>query len=233
MKRQILDAIQTARSAKSPVALITVLDSGYQEMVRADDSSAVGGIGDEVVEAARRALRDDRCTTIETPKGVAFVHVFNPPLRMIIIGAVHIGQVLAPMAALAGYEVTIVDPRRAFATSERFPDTVLLTQWPDEALKDLALDSRTAVLTVTHDPKLDDAALGVALRSEVFYIGSLGSKKTHAARIERLSEAGFGESELARIRAPVGLAIGSKSPAEIAISIMAEVTQVLRKGAAA
>jgi len=156
------------------------------------------------------------------------LHVFNPPLRMILIGAVHISQPLARMAALAGYEVVVVDPRRAFASAARFPGVEVRIDWPDEALEDLAPNLRTAVVTLTHDPKLDDPALHVALRSDAFYIGSLGSKKTHRTRVERLTEAGFDEKTIGRILGPVGLSIGATSPAEIAVAILAQITDVLR-----
>jgi xanthine dehydrogenase accessory factor len=157
-----------------------------------------------------------------------FVNVWNPPLRMIVIGAVHIAQPLVRAAALAGFDVFIVDPRHAFAADARFPGVRISTQWPDEALAALAPDARCAIVALTHDPKLDDPALTIALRSEAFYIGALGSRKTHAKRVERLREHGFSSEGIARIRGPVGLAIGAQTPAEIAISILAEVIQKLR-----
>jgi xanthine dehydrogenase accessory factor len=160
-----------------------------------------------------------------------FLHVQNPPLRLIIVGAVHIAQALAPMAALAGYSVSIIDPRRAFATDARFPDVTLIGEWPDEVMATMTLDRRTAVVTLTHDPKLDDPALQTALKSDVFYVGALGSKRTHAARVGRLRAAGLGEADCARIHGPVGLDIGALSPAEIAVSILAQITQVLRRSA--
>ena len=157
-----------------------------------------------------------------------FLNPFNPPLRLILVGAVHIAQPLAEIAALTGYDVTVVDPRTSFASPERFPGMKLMTDWPDEAMTALAPDARTAIVTLTHDPKLDDPALQAALKSPAFYVGALGSKKTHAARIARLTEAGFAERDIARIHGPVGLSIGAKSPAEIATSIMAEITETLR-----
>ena len=147
---------------------------------------------------------------------------------MIVVGAVHIAQPLSAMAALAGYDVTLVDPRESFAAAERFPGVALNPEWPDTALDSLGLDHRCAVVTLTHDPKLDDPALQVALKSDAFFIGCLGSKKTHASRLRRLKKAGFTEADLARVHGPVGLPIGSRSPAEIAISILAQVTQTLR-----
>jgi xanthine dehydrogenase accessory factor len=152
-----------------------------------------------------------------------------PPVRAVLVGAVHISQALAPMASGLDLDVTIVDPRTAFATPERFPDVPVLAEWPDAALPRLGLDRYTALLALTHDPKIDDPALVAALRAECFYIGALGSKKTHARRVERLTEAGFGEADIARIHAPIGLDIGAVSPAEIAVSILAEMVATLRK----
>ncbi len=160
-----------------------------------------------------------------------FLGVHNPPLRMAIVGAVHIAQALAPMARLAGYDVVVVDPRDAFGSAARFPQTRLLEDWPDEALVAYGLDTRTAVVTLTHDPKLDDPAIEAALRAPVFYLGCLGSTRTHAKRVARLTEAGFGEADIARIHAPVGADIGAKSPAEIAVSILAQITERLRRPA--
>ncbi len=230
MKRAHLDALLDAKESKIPVALATRLEDGAQALIYADRTDGDASLAATVAEAAREALRHDRSTSVDTGAGPVFVQAFNPPLRLVLVGAVHISQSLAPMAGLAGYQVTVVDPRRAFATETRFPGLEVTTEWPDEALTRLGPDRRTAVVTLTHDPKLDDPALTVALRSEAFYIGSLGSNKTHRARLERLDTAGFAESECARIHGPVGLSIGAKSPAEIAVSIMAEITQVLHKG---
>jgi xanthine dehydrogenase accessory factor len=169
------------------------------------------------------------CSGFE-PDGKTFVIVHNPPLRMAVIGAVHIAQPLMQMARLAGYDATLIDPRDAFGAQARFPGETIVNDWPDEALQAFGLDARTAVITLTHDPKLDDPAIRLALRSEVFYLGCLGSTRTHAKRVARLVEAGFTEAEIARIQAPIGLAIGAKSPAEIAISILAQVTERLRTG---
>ena len=165
---------------------------------------------------------------VDSHVGRAFIQIFNPALRLIVIGAVHIAQALAPMASLAGYHVTVVDPRRAFATDSRFPDVAMNGDWPDEAMTELAPDRRTAVVALTHDPKLDDPALDVALRSEAFYIAALGSRRTHAGRLERLQALGHEPATLARIHGPAGLDIGAVSPAEIAISVMAEMTRALR-----
>lgn len=225
MRKKIIEQLLRDRAGKRAVALLTNLATGSEQLLYASDDAQT-----ELAQHARSALREDKARTVETPEGEVFINVFNPPLRLLIAGAVHIAQPLARMAALAGYDVTIIDPRRAFATEERFPGVTLLTEWPDAGVAELKPDARTAIVTLTHDPKLDDAALGVALNSESFYIGCLGSKKTHAARLERLALAGFDDAQLARIHGPVGLAIGAKSPAEIAISILAQLTSKLRGG---
>ncbi|MDW4496757.1 XdhC family protein [Sulfitobacter sp. D35] len=160
-----------------------------------------------------------------------FVAIHNPPLRLAIVGAVHIAQALVPMARIAGYDPVVIDPRGAFGSEARFPGETILPDWPDEALEAVGVDSRTAVVLLTHDPKLDDPALEIALRSGCFYIGALGSTRTHAKRVERLTAAGFSEAEIGRIHGPIGLDIGAASPQEIAVSILAEMTRVLRRGA--
>ena len=225
MKRAILEALQAARADKRPVALVTNLETGRQALLDGDRVTGDLTLGGPVLERVRKAVHDDRSATL--PETSLFAHVFNPPLRMIVVGAVHIAQSLVPMAALAGYDVTVVDPRRAWATDARFPDVTMTTEWPDDALRGLAPDRRTAVIVLTHDPKLDDPALRVTLASPAFYVGALGSTKTHAKRLARLRELGLSEDELARIHGPIGLAIGAKSPAEIAISILAQMTQSL------
>ena len=224
MKREILDAVQAARADKRPVALVTNLDSGRQGLLDGDEVTGELTLGGVVLERVKGAIAADRSGTIENTS--LFVQVFNPPLRMIVVGAVHITQALVPMAALAGYEVTVVDPRQAWASDARFPDVTPMTDWPDEALDALAPDHRTAVVTLTHDPKLDDPALAAALRSPAFYVGALGSTRTHAKRLDRLRELGLDDAQLARIHGPIGLAIGAKSPAEIALAILAQATQV-------
>jgi xanthine dehydrogenase accessory factor len=181
--------------------------------------------GDEAAVDAR--FRADRSGIEEDGR---FIAVHNPPLRLIVVGAVHIAQALMQMARICGYDCTVIDPRSAFGSAARFPGERILEDWPDEALEALAPDARTAIVTLTHDSKLDDPAIRVALRSEVFYLGCLGSSRTHAKRVERLVAAGFSEAEIARIHAPVGLDIGAKSPAEIAVSVMAQITARLRKG---
>lgn len=229
MKNDLLQRLVTARAEKRPVALVTDLSSGLQTLVH--DGADHGGFGldDDAKAEVRRFLREDRSGIVEVGDSQLFIHSFNPPLRIIVVGAVHIAQALAPIASLAGYDVVVVDPRRAFATDDRFPGITMNGEWPDDALKELNIDSRTAVVTLTHDPKLDDPALHVALRSEAFYVGSLGSRKTHGKRVDRLREDGFTESEIGRIHAPVGLSIGAVSPAEIALSIMAQITHVLHR----
>ena len=227
MTPELLAALRDDITARRPVTVATHLATQAQRRIGPADTA------DPLAEAVATALRSDRPQQVEDDDGVWFVRPYNPPLRMIVVGAVHIAQALAPMAALVGYEVTVVDPRRAFATGERFPGVAVDTDWPDDALRRLSPDRRTAVVTLTHDPKLDDPALEAALASEAFYIGSLGSRRTHAARLERLRASGFDEPALARIHGPIGLAIGARSPAEIAIAVIAEVTTTLRKPAAA
>ncbi len=225
MKRDILDSLQKARAAKRPVALVTNLESGRQALLDGDTVTGELTLGGPVLAQARQAILDNRSATL--PGTDLFVQAFNPPLRMIVVGAVHIAQSLVPMAALAGYDVTVIDPRKAWATDARFPEVRMSTEWPDAALAALALDHRTAVIVLTHDPKLDDPALEITLKSPVFYIGALGSNRTHAKRLTRLREAGLDEAALVRIHGPIGLAIGAKSPSEIAISILAQMTQAL------
>jgi xanthine dehydrogenase accessory factor len=165
------------------------------------------------------------------PDSRIFVAIHNPPLRLIVVGAVHIAQALVPMARIAGYDPTLIDPRDAFGSEARFPNETILNDWPDEAVAQLGLDARTALVLLTHDPKLDDPALEQALRADCFYIGALGSTRTHAKRVDRLAQAGFTDAQIARIHGPVGLDIGAAGPSEIAVSILAEMTRVLRQGA--
>ena len=228
MKRAFLDRALTISRSGHSAALVTHLKSGQHALI--DGETVEGDLSLEAAAlgAVHAAIRDDRSTTVEAPDGRLFVEVFNPPLRLIVVGAVHAAQPLARVAAIAGYAVTIVDPRSAFATEERFPGVALSTDWPDEAMPRLKPDRRTGIVTLTHDPKIDDPALSVALKSDAFYIGALGSKRTHAGRCQRLKEAGFADNDIARIHGPVGLSIGALTPAEIAVSILAEITQVLR-----
>jgi xanthine dehydrogenase accessory factor len=188
--------------------------------------------GDELLaESARDALLDDRAGLVESDTGTVFLRPHNPPARVIIVGAAHVTQSLVPLAVAAGFDVVVVDPRTAFATAERFPGVRLVRSWPREALAELGLDHRSAVVTVTHDPKLDDPALLAALEGAPFYIGALGSRRTHASRLERLAAAGADPAALARIHAPVGLDIGARTTQEISVSIIAEIVQTLRRRA--
>jgi len=231
MKRAILEGLVSARAAGMPAALVTHLETGSQALILADGSEGDLPLDAATIVAAREAIMTERGATVETPAGRVFVHPFCPPARLIVVGAVHIAEPLVRIGAIAGYGVTLVDPRRAFASRQPFEGFSVIDDWPDEALERLAPDQRTAVVTLTHDPKLDDAALGVALRSPAFYIGSLGSRKTHAARLHRLKKRGFSDDDLARIHGPVGLDIGALSPAEIAVSIIAEITRIRRLAA--
>ena len=226
MKLRLLHGVLRARSEKRPLVLVTELGSGRQWTVL--DGALASGLDARVGEAARDALRRDRSETVEISGARYFLHVMSPPLRLFVVGAVHIAQALVPMAALLGYAVTVIDPRRAFATGERFEGVTVTTDWPDDALDTAKLDARSAVVTLTHDPKLDDPALQAALASPAFYIGSLGSRRTHARRIERLTAAGLAPEVLARIHAPIGLDIGAVTAAEIAASIAAELTAGFR-----
>lgn len=227
MNRELLQALNEARADKRRVCLVRYLENGTEALI-VDGRTRMGHVPDDVAEAVATATRRDQSMAVDSHVGRAFIQIFNPALRLIVIGAVHIAQALAPMASLAGYHVTVVDPRRAFATDSRFPDVAMNGEWPDEAMTELAPDRRTAVVALTHDPKLDDPALDVALRSEAFYIAALGSRRTHAGRLERLRALGHEPATLARIHGPAGLDIGAVSPAEIAISVMAEMTQALR-----
>ncbi|HYH21113.1 MAG TPA: XdhC family protein [Azospirillum sp.] len=231
MKAELLTRLLQARAEKRPVALVTDMTTGMQSLVFEDAVHGAFGLDEEFLPMVRERLAQDRSGMIEAYDGEVrlFVNAFAPPLRLIVVGAVHIAQALVPVARLTGYAVTVVDPRGAFATESRFPDVALVTEWPDDALTGLAVDARTAVVTLTHDPKLDDPALLVALRSPAFYVGSLGSKRTHAKRLDRLRAAGLGEEELARIHAPVGLDIGAVTQAEIAVSIMAQIVASRRR----
>ena len=229
MKGRVLDAVIAAGHETRSVALATDLATGRQALV--DDAAAEGDLTLNAAALAevREALRIDRNMTLETSEGRIFVEVFSPPRRCFVVGAVHIAQPLVQMLRLADYGVTVIDPRGSFATEARFPGVDLTQEWPDEALERLRPDHRSAVVTLTHDPKLDDPALAVALRSDCFYIGALGSRRTHAARCSRLTELGLSDSDLKRINGPIGLAIGAVSPAEVAISIVAQMTQILRR----
>jgi xanthine dehydrogenase accessory factor len=223
MRLDILKSLNTERAARRAAVIVTDVASGAQRFVAGADVAA-----DPLRHILEAHLRSGKSGMEETPQGRVFLTVHVPPPRLVITGAVHISQALAPVARLVGYDVTIVDPRTAFASPERFPDVKLIAQWPDEVLPGLGVDRYTAFAALTHDPKIDDPGLLHALGRECYYIGALGSKKTHARRLERLKAQGVTDDALARIHAPIGLAIGAVSPAEIAVSIMAEITASLR-----
>jgi xanthine dehydrogenase accessory factor len=223
LRLDLLSTLNAERAARRAVILVTDLESGIQRLVKAADSTA-----DPLNELLQKHLRSGKSGVEEVGGKRLFLTVHVPPPKLVITGAVHISQVLAPMARLLGYDVTIVDPRTAFATVERFPEVKVIAEWPDVALPPLGIDRYTAFVALTHDPKIDDPALQHALARDCFYIGALGSKKTHARRVARLKEQGVSDAAIARIHAPIGLAIGAVSPAEIAVAIMAEITARLR-----
>ncbi len=224
MKATTLQAIVQARRQEQAVALVTRLEDHHQQIYFADNLQG----SHKLEQAIDEALRSDRSKVVEIEGQKQFIQVFNQPLRLLIVGAVHIAQALIPIAQNCAYEVILIDPRRAFATEERFPNVELKNEWPDKALKSLGINSRTAVVTLTHDPKLDEPALIEALNSKAFYVGALGSRRTHQARCQRLLEADISTEILQRIHAPIGLDIGAVSPDEIAVSIVAQMTAVLR-----
>jgi xanthine dehydrogenase accessory factor len=219
----ILHALNEDRAARKAVVVVTNVDSGAQRLVRAADIAK-----DPLRETIEKRVRMAKSGMEETAEGRVFLTVHVPSPRLVITGAVHISQALAPMGQLLGYDVTIVDPRTAFASIERFPDVKVIAEWPDVALPPLNIDHYTAFVALTHDPKIDDPALKHALARDCFYIGALGSRKTHAKRVARLKEAGLTDLDIARIHAPIGVDIGAISPPEIAVSIMAEITLRLR-----
>jgi xanthine dehydrogenase accessory factor len=223
MRLDLLEALNAERAARRAAVLVTDVASGEQRLVR-EAQAADDALSDVVLER----LRQGKSGLVEAEGRQLFLTVQVPPVRAVVIGAVHISQALAPMARGLDLDVTVIDPRTAFATPERFPDVPVLAEWPDEALPRIGLDRYTALVALTHDPKIDDPALVAALRAECFYIGALGSRKTHGRRVERLVQAGFTEADIARIHAPIGLDIGAVSPAEIAVSILAEIVATLR-----
>ena len=224
MKLSILSALNTERANRRAVVVVTDVASGEQRLVKSAEVA-----NDPLKDLIEKHLRSGKSGMEETPEGKVFITVHVPPAKLVITGAVHISQALAPIAKLLGYDVTIVDPRTAFASQERFPDVTVIAQWPDEALPALNVDKYTAFVALTHDPKIDDPALLHALSKDCFYIGALGSRKTHGRRLERLKAQGIGDNELARIHAPIGLDIGAISPPEIAVSIMGQITARLRQ----
>jgi xanthine dehydrogenase accessory factor len=223
MQLGLLSQLNAERAARRGAILVTDLASGEQRLLRENDMA-----GDPLADDLRLCLQQGKSRLLERDGRQFFLTVQVPPVRAVIIGAVHISQALAPMMKGVDLDPTIIDPRTAFATPERFPDVPVLADWPDAVLPSLSLDRYTALLALTHDPKIDDPALAAALRSQCFYIGALGSRKTHERRTQRLTALGFTEADLARIHAPIGLDIGAVSPAEIAVSILAELVATLR-----
>jgi xanthine dehydrogenase accessory factor len=228
VKREILERLQVLRQQHQSVVLVTRLADGVQSFVTENNVEGELNLLDDTVTTIRQRMNEDLSGVVFEEDNKLFVRVYSKPLRLILVGAVHVSQALIPMAALLGFEVTVIDPRSSFASDERFPEVKTMTDWPDQAIRTLKPDLRTAVVTLTHDPKLDDPALIEVLPTNAFYIGSLGSKGTHASRLERLRAEGIDAKTLSRIHAPVGLHLGGRRPAEIALSIMAEIIQTLR-----
>ncbi len=224
MRLDLLAAMNAERAARRACVLITHIETGEQRLVCAADVAA-----DPLSDVLAERLRLGKSASVATPEGDVFMTVQVPPIRIIAIGAVHISQALAPLARLADFDTIVIDPRTAFATPERFPDVQVIAEWPDDALPPLKLDRYCAMALLTHDPRIDDPALVRALQAECFYIGALGSRKTHAKRVERMHAAGFDDAALARIHAPIGLDIGAVSPPEIAVAVMGEIILALRK----
>jgi xanthine dehydrogenase accessory factor len=224
MKLDILSSLNAERAGRRAAVVVTDVASGEQRLVKAAEVA-----NDPLKEVLEKHLRSGKSGMEETAQGRVFLTVHVPATRLVITGAVHISQALAPIAALLGYDVTIVDPRTAFASIERFPDVKVIAEWPDTALPPLGIDRYTAFVALTHDPKIDDPALTHALARDCFYIGALGSKKTHARRVERLKAQGLTDADIGRIHAPIGLSINAESPSEIAVAIMAQITARLRE----
>jgi xanthine dehydrogenase accessory factor len=225
MKAETIAALQEARTKRRAVTLATRLSDAAEALVFLDKAEGALAADAAVVSAARRAMDIGHSETVEIGGDKIFLNVYVPPARLIIVGAVHIAQSLAPIATMLDFDVTVVDPRGAWATGSRFPGVKVVQEWADEAFEKMGLDASTAVVTLTHDPKLDDPALEAALKSDVFYVGALGSRRTHAKRKERLAEAGISDEQFARVYGPVGLNIGAKSPAEIAVSILGQIVE--------
>ena len=225
MRLDILKALNEERAARRAAVVVTNQDDGAQRLVTAEDVAS-----DPLKGLIEKHLRTGKSGIEETPEGKVFLTVHVPSPKLVITGAVHISQALAPMGQILGYDVTIVDPRTAFASVERFPDVKVIAEWPDVALPPIGIDRYTAFVALTHDPKIDDPGLTLALKSDCFYIGALGSRKTHARRVERLkAERGFTDNDIGRIHAPIGLDIDAITPAEIAVAIMGQITQTLRQ----
>jgi xanthine dehydrogenase accessory factor len=223
MKLEVLTSLNAERAARRPAVVVTDVKSGRERLVTAADLAK-----DPLRDNLRERLRTGKSGMVDSPEGRVFLTVYAPAPQLVITGAVHISQALAPIGKLLGYDVTIVDPRTAFASIERFPDVKVIAEWPDTALPPLGIDRYTAFVALTHDPKIDDPALLHALSHDCFYIGALGSKKTHGRRVARLKDQGVSDADIGRIHAPIGLDIGAVSPAEIAVAIMAQITERLR-----
>jgi xanthine dehydrogenase accessory factor len=223
MELSALKALNAARRERRAAVQVTNLSDGTNRILLESDRLE-GGLG----EAVAAAFRSGKSEVVETDGQSFFLNAYLPPVRIVVIGAVHISQVLAQMAALAGFDIRIIDPRTAFATQERFSGVDLVADWPVDVLKEKPLDPYSALVAVTHDPKIDDYPIGEALRAGCFYVGALGSRRTHASRLERLRQQGFAEAELAKIHAPIGLPIGAASSAEIAVAVLAEIIGALR-----
>jgi xanthine dehydrogenase accessory factor len=219
-----LTMVNEERTARRAVIVVTDIGSGAQRVVKSADV-----VADPLKDLLQKRLRLGKSGMEETPQGKVFLTVHVPSPKLVITGAVHISQALAPMGQMLGYDVTVVDPRTAFASPERFPDVKLIAEWPDVALPPLGVDRYTAFVALTHDPKIDDPALLHALSRECFYIGALGSRKTHAKRVARLKDAGVDDNGIARIQSPIGLDIGAVSPPEIAVAIIGQITRNLRQ----
>ncbi len=228
MDLKLLSSLNAARAAREPCAIVTDLTDGSGQIVKPEQLSQAPLAGTALSEAIANGFRTGKSGTVEIDGKKLFLTVQVPPVKLIVIGAVHISQALAPMAAQVGFEMIVVDPRTAFASKERFPDVQVIAEWPDVALPPLGVDAYTAFVALTHDPKIDDPALTHALERQCFYVGALGSRKTHGRRVERLQAAGFSQADIGRIRAPIGLNIGAVSPAEIAVSILGEIVATLR-----
>jgi xanthine dehydrogenase accessory factor len=229
LKLALLQALNAECAARRPAVLVTEMASGDARLVKPADLAKLPLAGTELGEAIAAALLRGKSAMVSIAGVQYFLTVHVPPVKLVVVGAVHISQAMVPMARTLGLDLVVVDPRSAFATPERFPDVTLMAEWPDEALPRIGVDPFTAMVALTHDPKIDDPALEHALRAQCFYIGALGSRKTHAGRVARLQAAGFDEAAIGQIHAPIGLDIGAVSPAEIALAILAEIVTLLRK----
>ena len=232
MRRGMAEALMQARRAMRPVVLVTPLDGGAQRLLDAAALELLAHTDPELVQAARDSLRTDRAGVLARDGVESLLTPHNPPLRLVVVGAVHISEALCAMARQCGYAVSVIDPRSAFLRPERFPGVELIGQWPQQAFATVKPDARTAVVLLTHDPKIDDPALLAVLPTPAFYVGALGSTRTHAKRLDRLAAAGVAEADRAKIHGPAGLSIGARTPAEIAVSVLAQITGVLRGGKA-